>query len=283
MRRCKEAHQHLPDPAAHDASHPSLRSEFKELSYAKRQRSSPVSEPLAPPSRPVGSTPSGMSVKKHPVLEKPPENLDWSAYCGPAGSDTPYNSQIHPWNWRWETQFGGGQLLDWVGHHVDIAMWTLGFDRTGPVLVEGTGKRGKHDFFDTYVEYDYSGTFENGIKLEVTSRFQGTRFTGENGWIYANRGKLEASDREMLRNLPEGFNTKPPSHQQDFINCMRNRELPQSDAEGSHRSASFGQLALVAMDTGRPVKWDPKAEQVIGDEEQAKHPRLGSRVANYKG
>jgi hypothetical protein len=38
-------------------------------------------------------------------------------------------------------------------------------------------------------------------------------------------------------------------------------------------------LAIVAMDTKQPVNWDPKAEQVIGNDEQAKHPRLGARLA----
>ncbi|MEM1084509.1 MAG: Gfo/Idh/MocA family oxidoreductase [Verrucomicrobiota bacterium] len=228
-------------------------------------------------------TPNGMGVKKYPVLEKPPEHFDWSAYCGPAGADTPYNSQVHPWNWRWTNQFGGGQLLDWVGHHVDIAMWSLGLDETGPFKVEGQGKLGDHDFFDTYVEYDYKGSFPNGVTLEVTSRFRGTKFTGENGWLHADRGKLEASDREMLRNLPEDFVTKVPSHQQDFINCMRSRKQPQSHAEGAHRAASFGMLGIVAMDTGQTVKWDPKAEKVVGNSKQANHPRLGSRVGLYKG
>ncbi|MFC7338549.1 Gfo/Idh/MocA family protein [Haloferula chungangensis] len=227
-------------------------------------------------------TPSGMSIKKLPVSDQPPANLDWDAWCGPAGKFE-YNSQIHPWNWRWMNNFGGGQLLDWVGHHVDIALWSLGLDKTGPVKVEGKGELGDHKLFDTYVKYAYEGTFEDGRVIAVSSDFMGTKFTGENGWLHADRGKLNASDRELLRNLPEDFNTKPPSHHQDFINCMRNRETPQSDAEGSHRSASFGQLALVALDSGRPLKWDPKAEKVIGDDEQAKHPRLGSRVANYKG
>lgn len=221
-------------------------------------------------------TPSGMSVRQLPEHDTPPDTLDWKSWCGPGG-EFPYDSQIHPWNWRWLHHFGGGQLLDWVGHHVDIALWSLGLDRTGPVKVEGTGKRGDHKLFDTYVEYDYQGTFADGRVIEVSSRFMGTKFTGENGWLHADRGSLKASDRELLRNLPEDFVLKIPSHQQNFIDCVRSRETPVSDAEGSHRAASFGQLALAAIDTGRPLEWDPEKEAVIGDDEQAKHPRLGSR------
>jgi len=226
-------------------------------------------------------TPSGMSIRKTRGSENIPKNLNWKAYCGPAG-EVEYNAQIHPFNWRWLDNFGGGQLLDWVGHHVDIAMWTLGLDHTGPVKVEGKGEHGDNKLFNTYVNYDYQGTFADGRILEVTSKFQGTRFTGEKGWIYVNRGKLEASDREMLRNLPKDFDSKPPTHFLDFINCVRSRKLPQSDAEGAHRAASFGQLAIVAMDSGQALNWDPEKEVVIGNPEQAEHPRLGSRIDDYK-
>jgi predicted dehydrogenase len=229
-------------------------------------------------------TPSGMGIQQHVPAEKvaemigkPPATLDWAAYCGPV-KDFPYHPLIHPWNWRWHTTFGGGQLLDWVGHHVDIALWTLGLDNTGPVKVEGTGELGKHELFNTYVNYSYKGTFADGRVLEVRSDFGGTKFTGEKGWIHANRGKLEASDREMLRNLPADFDTKPPSHYQNFIDCVRSREKAVSDPESAHRAASFGQLAIVALDTKQPLNWDPKAEKVLGNPEQAKHPRLGARI-----
>lgn len=231
-------------------------------------------------------TPGGMSIQGHvpedkwpEMIGKPPAHLDWAGYCGPV-KDIPYHPMIHPWNWRWHNSFGGGQLLDWVGHHVDIALWSLGLDRTGPVKVEGSGEFGDHKLFNTYVKYAYKGTFEDGRVIEVGSEIAGgTKITGENGWMHVNRGMLEASDREMLRNVPADFDTKPPGHAEDFINCIReSRFNTASDPEGSHRSASFGQLAIVAMDSKQAVNWDPAAEKVIGNDEQAKHPRLGARL-----
>ncbi len=230
-------------------------------------------------------TPGGMSVHNHMPQDqwaehigKPPAHLDWKAYCGQAVEKFPYHPMIHPWNWRWHETFGGGQLLDWVGHHVDIALWSLGLDHTGPVKVQGSGKRGNHPFFNTFVEYAYQGTFANGTVIEVRSENFGTKVTGEKGWIHVNRGKLEASERDLLRNVPADFDTKPPGHYQNFINCVRDRSLPASHAEGSHRSVSFGILGLVAIDTQQEFKWDPAAEKVIDNAEVAKHPRLGSRV-----
>lgn len=228
-------------------------------------------------------TPAGMGIQQHLPPEQwnerknPPAHLDWDVWCAPV-KNYPYHPMIHPWNWRWMNEFGGGQLLDWVGHHVDIALWTLKLDHTGPVKMEGTGQLGDHEVFDTYVNYSYQGTFEDGLVLEVRSDFGGVRFTGENGWIHVDRGRLEASDRELLRNLPDDFNPRIPSHHQNFIDCVRSRELPISHAEASHRAASFGQLGIVAIDTGEPLMWDPDKEEVVGNATQSTHPRLGNRV-----
>lgn len=229
-------------------------------------------------------TPSGMSIHQYVPVDQvaamighPPAHLDWKTYSAPVG-EFAYHPMIHPWNWRWHSSFGGGQLLDWVGHHVDIALWTLGLDGTGPVKMEGSGEKGDHEFLNTYTEYSYKGTFADGRVLEVRSDFAGTKFTGEKGWIHVDRGELLASDREMLRNLPADFNTKPPSHYQDFIDCVRSRKLTVAPAEAAHRAASFGQLAIVAMDTKQTLNWDPKTEKVLDNPEQAKHPRLGARL-----
>ena len=122
------------------------------------------------------------------------------------------------------------------------------------VKVEGTGEKDGHPFFNTYTKYAYQGTFADGRIIEVRSDFGGTKFTGENGWIHVNRGQLEASDREMLRNLPADFVTKPPSHYQNFIDCVRSRELTVAPAEGAHRADRFRHLPRLGF---QPVGVDP--------------------------
>ena len=72
------------------------------------------------------------------ALSDPPTELDYDMWLGPS-KDEPYIEQRVYQNWRWNYNTGGGQLLDWVGHHVDIAHWGLGFDRSGPSEIEGHG------------------------------------------------------------------------------------------------------------------------------------------------
>ena len=52
----------------------------------------------------------------------------------------PYIKQRVHMDWRWNYNTGGGQLLDWIGHHCDIAHWGLGFDNSGPSEIEGHGE-----------------------------------------------------------------------------------------------------------------------------------------------
>lgn len=229
-------------------------------------------------------TPAGRSIRKNlpedqwaALIGKPPAELNWNAYCGPV-KNFAYHPLVHPWNWRWINAFGGGQLLDWVGHHVDIALWALGLDHSGPVKVTASGEKEPHPLFDTYTKYSYQLAFADQRIIEVRSDFGGVKMTGENGWIHVNRGRLDASDRELLRKLPADFDEKPPSHWQDFIDCIRSRKPTVSPAESAHRAASIGQLAIVAMDTGAPLSWDPQAEKVKDNTTQAAHPRLGARL-----
>ena len=59
----------------------------------------------------------------------------------------------------------------------------------------------------------------------------------------------------------------PSSHMQDFVDCMRNRTEPVSDAFSHHYANTLSQLTHIAMLTGRPLRWDPKTETVTGDSE----------------
>jgi hypothetical protein len=41
--------------------------------------------------------------------------------------------------WRGHLAFGRGVLMDWIGHHNDVAHWALGMDQSGPLTVEAVG------------------------------------------------------------------------------------------------------------------------------------------------
>ena len=79
----------------------------------------------------------GRSARRRSRARRP--DLDYDTWLGPAPWSPYCKARVHM-NWRWNMDYGGGQLMDWIGHHLDIAHWGLGLDYTGPVEVSGTGE-----------------------------------------------------------------------------------------------------------------------------------------------
>ena len=202
---------------------------------------------------------------------KVPDGLDWDFWVGPA-PERPFEG-VYDWDWRWVSDWGGGQLMDWIGHHGDIAQWGLGTDFTGPVSFEGTGDEYRKGIFDTPQRYRVECEYANGIKMTVANAGNGdvrmgTKWIGENGeWVWVNRGRFDASSRELRESRIEAgeIRLKSPGHHRQFIDCVKNRDLTLTPAEIAHRSASIGHLCRVAIDTKRKIKWDPATERIIGD------------------
>src|SRR5262245_22902473 len=87
---------------------------------------------------PSGHVDFKKTADKMQVSEPPPE-LDYEFWSGPSQLLPYIEGRVHM-NWRWNYNTGGGQLLDWIGHHGDIAHWGLGLDLAGPLEVEGQGE-----------------------------------------------------------------------------------------------------------------------------------------------
>lgn len=220
----------------------------------------------------VGLPDGRKSIGTPPVMEVP-EGLDWEFWLGPA-LKVPYRGVCH-WNWRWIQDYSGGQLTDWAGHHIDIAHWGLGLERTGPVSIEGTGVFPREGIYDVAVEYDFTCIYSNGVKMRVAnaSRLKhgmGTVWHGDKGWIHVDRGDvLEASDPSILKEIAgpgEKLLYKSTDHCQNFLDCIKSRKETITPAEIAHRSISVGLLGEIAMLTNQKIQWDPEKEEIIGNE-----------------
>ena len=53
----------------------------------------------------------------------------------------------------------------------------------------------------------------------------------------------------------------------NFVECIRTRDLPISDIYSQHRSTSALHLANISIRLGRPIKWNPETETIIGDKD----------------
>jgi predicted dehydrogenase len=216
----------------------------------------------------------GTGIKK---LLPVPEGLDWDFWLGPAPW-RPYmdfgRGSCH-WDWRWIMDYSGGQLTDWAGHHIDIAKWGLGLERTGPVEIEGTGVYEKDGLYDVPTSYKFTCKYFNGLEMVVANDRQqpkgrGPTWYGDKGWIQVNRGKLDAEPKSVLDEVigPGEIRLyESRDHKGNFLDCIATRSETVAPAEIAHRSISVALLGEIAMLTGRKLKWNPVTEKFYNDDE----------------
>jgi predicted dehydrogenase len=206
--------------------------------------------------------------------EEPMEpGLDWDFWLGPAPK-RPYNSVLSPRgvhdhfpDWRNYREYSGGMMTDWGAHHFDIAQWGLGMDESGPVeILPPDGKDVKR------LTYKYA----NGVVMYhggLQGYNFGVVFVGTNGKVCVDRGKFKTEPESLAQ---EKFDALPVklyksnNHYKDFIDAIQSRQPPICDVEVGARSVTVCHLGNLAYWNKRPLKWDPKKEQFVGDAEANK-------------
>jgi len=249
----------------------------------------------------IGGAPGDGPFEKQPV----PDGLHWDFWVGPA-NEAPYMDQRRK-QFRWFLEYSGGKMTDWGAHHIDIAQWALGCDKTGPVEVSGTGKFGKvvpdkfdfnalfegkkklPDGFNAATEFDIDLAYANGSTMKVTHHYKseehgadfgnGILFVGDKGRIFVNRGKLTGKPIEALSEqdnkdlddaiakLYKGKSMK--GHMQNFFDCIADRSDPVSDVYTHHRTMTSCHLCNITLMLGRKLQWDPE-QQTFPKDEQAR-------------
>jgi len=207
------------------------------------------------------------------TMGPPPDHLDYDFWLGPAPYAPYCPARVHM-NWRWNMDLGGGQLMDWVGHHVDIAHWGMGFDFMGPVEIEGTGEYTRAGVWNSPTRYYLNVKYPDGTPMKVAGGYpeirSGTKWIGEYGWIWCDRGGLEADPDSLLEEFisPNEIKLyKSRDHYQNFLDCIKTRKPTITPAEVAHRSASIGHLGVIAIESGRKIYFDPNTETILNDSE----------------
>jgi predicted dehydrogenase len=203
---------------------------------------------------------------------EPPATLNYDRWLGPA-PDLAYCPARLPKTWRWNLNFGGGQLMDWIGHHVDIAHWGMGWDNTGPHEVSGVGEYPPADaVWNSATKYRIEAKYPDNVTMVIAGGYPeikgGTKWIGEKGWIWVNRGAIDASSKEILHSeagANEVHLPKTVSHYDQFIECVKSRGETLTSASVALHSAVPGWIGQIAMLTGRTIKWDPDKMEILGD------------------
>ncbi len=208
-------------------------------------------------------------------ITNPPKQLDYETWLGPAPYAPYASARVHK-NWRWHLDYGGGQLMDWIGHHGDIAHWGLGLDNTGPTEISGYGEFPKTGLWNSATKYRIDSKYKDGLKMvvagghsDVCNGTSGTKWIGDEGWIWVSRGeRIDSSNKLILNDTikPNEIHLlKSPGHARNFLNCVKSRKETIAPCETAHRSASIGHLGQIAMLLERKIKFNPETEEILGD------------------
>jgi hypothetical protein len=71
---------------------------------------------------------------------------------------------------------------------------------------------------------------------------------------------------------------EPDAHQQNFIDCVRSRKLPNADIASTHLSIVHCHLANIVARTGHNIRFDAGTETVINDPEANMYIRRAYRT-----
>jgi predicted dehydrogenase len=218
------------------------------------------------------------------AVSEPPADFDYDRWIGPSKQE-PYIEQRVYQNWRWNYNTGGGQLLDWIGHHGDIAHWGLGFDLTGPSEIEGHGEfPAANAIWNTATKYHIECKYRKevtGYPVDVAMTIaggsgaigMGTKWIGTDGWVWVDRAGIDASNQEWLKgdslaeNLRKVKVYESPGHQRNFLDSVKSRKPTIAPVEVAHHSTLPGHLGLISMMTGRKIQWDVANEKIVNDNE----------------
>jgi predicted dehydrogenase len=247
----------------------------------------------------INGSPTGGPFK----TETPPKELDWDMWLGQAPKVDFIPKRCH-YEFRWWYEYSGGKFTDWGAHHVDIATWAIGQDQEGMGPVEIDGADAKHpvplkdgyptvdNSYNTSHDFAVKCKFASGIDMVVDSRSEnGILFVGTKGRMFVNRGKITGkpiqenwdkdkyTDEDRVR-LYKG--KKFEGHKENFYRCIREGGLTVSDVFSHVQAMNTCHLVAIAARLGRTIKWDPKSEKIVGDDQAAgffaRKPREGYEI-----
>src|SRR6266699_2549751 len=245
----------------------------------------------------------------HAPEESVPSGVHYDLWTGPAPLKPFTRNRFH-YNWHWSWDTGNGDIGNQGIHQVDVARWGLGLKF--PTRISAVGG---HFMFDDdqqtpntlncAFEFDLPDGKRKMMEFEVrhwiTHNEAGVgrgslvagmkRFFGRHNTIgnifYGSNGYLATGDEDASRyETWLGRNQKSGSHGhgggdhfQNFIDCVRSRKKEELNApiEEGHISCALVHLANASYRLGRALRFDPEAEQVIGDDEANNLLRDGDR------
>jgi len=228
-----------------------------------------------------------------------PREFDWDMWNGPAPECGYSRTYVDNWHHFW--RYSGGDMANDSSHQIDLARWVLGLDYPKSVYSAGGrfDSRGAAETPDTqttvwelpnmivnfeltlYTPYmlkiapvirestdQYPYWPQCATRIEIYGS-EGLMCLGRHGggWQVFTRPKLH---EPVLKDEAKG-KFPDPEHQQNFVECIRSRKLPNADVEEGHRSALWIHYGNISYRLGgQKLLVDRKTEQIVDNADAMK-------------
>ncbi len=225
----------------------------------------------------------------------PPAGLNWDIWNGPAPEHRYNESWYRCWHHQW--RYSGGDIANDASHQIDLARWLLGVDY--PKTVYSTGGRFAHpaaaetpdtqvalyDFDKLLVSFEltlfggyllktdggvrnadmFPYWMQNSTRIEIFGT-KGMMVVGRHGGGWQVFGRPKSREPVVIDQQYGRF--PDPEHKENFIACIRSRELPNADVAKGHRSCLMVHYGNISYRLGgRKIAVDPKTEHLRDDSE----------------
>ncbi|MFN8240787.1 MAG: Gfo/Idh/MocA family oxidoreductase [Bacteroidales bacterium] len=213
-------------------------------------------------------------------LSPVPEGLDYDLWTGPAEMQ-PFSRDFVHYNWHWTWNYGNGDVGNQGIHETDLCMW--GLDVGLPEVISAGGGRFVFDdakitpdvLSSQYVYPKENKVIQFEVRPWITNEENGVSvgniFYGTEGYLVVyNYDRYESflgRDKKPGPSKKEGGD-----HYLNFIEAVRkhDKSILNAPVETAHMASSLAHLGNIAYRTASTIKFDPKTEKIIGNEEANK-------------
>lgn len=199
--------------------------------------------------------------KKGLTEEPVPDHLDYDLWLGPAPKK-PYNSHRVHGTFRGYWDYDGGGLGDMGQHYLDPVQYILDKDNESPIHIEADTDPQDEDAVLPWrrVSLKYADGCE--IFLDGENKAVGAPFIeGPKGKIFRDFESDIPDLQAKLEKLPN-----PAPQITDFVQAVKTRQKFALNEVNGHRSCTLINLAKIAVQTGRVLRFDSAKQRFIDDD-----------------
>jgi myo-inositol 2-dehydrogenase/D-chiro-inositol 1-dehydrogenase len=195
------------------------------------------------------------------VPEPVPPQLDYDFWLGPAPVKPYHPHRVHG-TFRGYWDYDGGGLGDMGQHYIDPVQYILGKDNESPVEIEADAPPQHHDAVGTWRRIRMK--YADGCEIVLDGENKET----DAAFLAGPKGKLSKGMKSDIPDLEQKLAQLPDPEPQltDFIEAVKTRKKFALNEMSGHRSCTLVNLCKTALQTGRVLHFDPKAQRFINDQ-----------------